>query len=101
MILCSLKSLILTQEGEDVHTWLSTRAEKWADEVPLVLWSMRTTPNRSTNLTLFYMVYGRQPDYPLTYNMGPPWSGPINRTTLKKTGGTPSTYLWNLETQPL
>jgi hypothetical protein len=46
MILQGLKPCILTQEGEDVHAWLSTRAGKWVAEVPSVLWSLRMTPNR-------------------------------------------------------
>jgi hypothetical protein len=40
LILQGLKHRILTQESEDVHTWLSTRAERWAAEVPSVLWRM-------------------------------------------------------------
>jgi transposase InsO family protein len=58
LILKGLKPRILTQEGEDVHAWLSTRAGKWAAEVPSILWSLRTTPNRLTNFTPFFMVYG-------------------------------------------
>jgi hypothetical protein len=57
MILQGLKPHILTQESEDVHAQLSTRARKWATEVPSVLWSLRTMPNRSTNFTPFFMVY--------------------------------------------
>jgi translation initiation factor IF-1 len=37
MILQGLKPRILTQDGEDVHAHLSTRARKWVAEVPLVL----------------------------------------------------------------
>jgi hypothetical protein len=33
---------------------------KWIDELPSVLWSLRTTPNRSTGYTAFFMVYGVQ-----------------------------------------
>jgi hypothetical protein len=100
MILQDLKPCILTQEGEDVHTRLSTRARKWTAKVPSVLWSMRMMPNRSTNFTpSWYM--GRRPYYPLTYNMGPPGFRPMNWPPLKKTGGTPSTYSRNLEIQPL
>jgi hypothetical protein len=40
LILQGLKLRILTQEGEDVHARLSTRARKWAAEVPSVLWSL-------------------------------------------------------------
>jgi hypothetical protein len=40
MILQGLKPRILTQEGADVCTRLSTRAGKWVAEVPSVLWSL-------------------------------------------------------------
>jgi hypothetical protein len=60
MMLRGLKPRILTQEGEDVHAWLSTRVGKWMVEVPSVLWIMRTTSNRSTNFTPFFMVYGEE-----------------------------------------
>src|ERR1041385_236593 len=30
----------------------------WLDELPAVLWSLRTTPNRSTGFTPFFLVYG-------------------------------------------
>ena len=30
----------------------------WIEELPAVLWSLRTTPNRSTGYTPFFMVYG-------------------------------------------
>jgi transposase InsO family protein len=32
----------------------------WLDEFPAVLWSLRTTPNRSTGYTLFFLVYGAE-----------------------------------------
>ena len=30
----------------------------WVEELPSVLWSIRTTPNRSTGYMPFFMVYG-------------------------------------------
>ena len=32
----------------------------WLDELPAVLWGIRTTPNRSTGYTPFFMVYGAE-----------------------------------------
>src|SRR3954466_5743255 len=32
----------------------------WIDELPAVLWSLRTTPNRSTEFTPFFLVYGAE-----------------------------------------
>jgi hypothetical protein len=54
------KPQILTLEGEDVHARLNTQVGKWAAEVPSVLWSLWTNPNRSTGFTPFFMVYGAE-----------------------------------------
>ena len=32
----------------------------WVEELPSILWSIRTTPNRSTGFTPFFMVYGAE-----------------------------------------
>ena len=32
----------------------------WVEELPSVLWSIRTTPNRSTGYTPFFLVYGAE-----------------------------------------
>ena len=32
----------------------------WVEELPAVLWSLRTTPNRSTGFTPFFLVYGSE-----------------------------------------
>ena len=32
----------------------------WLEELPSVLWSLRTTPNRSTGYTPFFLVYGAE-----------------------------------------
>ena len=32
----------------------------WIEELPAVLWSLRTTPNRSTGFTPFFLVYGAE-----------------------------------------
>jgi len=39
---------------------LHRAAGAWAEEVPALLWSLRTTPNRSTGFTPFFMVYGAE-----------------------------------------
>jgi hypothetical protein len=70
IILEGLKPHILTQEGEDVHARLSARVRKWAAEVPSVLWSLRTTPNRSTNITPFFMVCGAEAILPTNLEYG-------------------------------
>ena len=37
---------------------LKHAAGAWVTELPSVLWGLRTTPNRSTDRTPFFMVYG-------------------------------------------
>ncbi|NEN04216.1 hypothetical protein G3V93_23355, partial [Escherichia coli] len=32
----------------------------WLDELPAVVWSLRTTPNRFTSYTPFFLVYGAE-----------------------------------------
>jgi hypothetical protein len=39
---------------------LHRAAGAWAEELPSVLWSLWTTPNRSTGLTPFFLVYGAE-----------------------------------------
>jgi transposase InsO family protein len=41
-------------------TPLLRAAGAWVEELPSVLWSLRTTPNRSTQYTPFFMVYGAE-----------------------------------------
>src|SRR3954470_6797056 len=36
---------------------LNRAAGTWVEELPSVLWSLRTTPNRSTQMTPFFMVH--------------------------------------------
>src|SRR4051812_19604105 len=39
---------------------LEKAAGNWVEELPAVLWSLRTTPNTSTQYTPFFMVYGAE-----------------------------------------
>ena len=39
---------------------LERSAGYWLDELPAVLWSLRTTPNRSTGFTPFFLMYGAE-----------------------------------------
>ena len=39
---------------------LKNAAGAWVDELPSVLWGLRTTPNRSTGRTPFFLVYGAE-----------------------------------------
>jgi hypothetical protein len=39
---------------------LERSASYWVEELPSVLWSLRTTPNRSVDFTPFFLVYGEE-----------------------------------------
>ena len=39
---------------------LERSAGCWLDELPTVLWSPRTTPNKSTGFTPFFLIYGAE-----------------------------------------
>ncbi|XP_073363330.1 uncharacterized protein [Aegilops tauschii subsp. strangulata] len=50
----------------------------WLDELPAVLWSLRTTPNRSTWFTPFFLVYRAEAVIPTNVEFDSP------RVTIKK-----------------
>ena len=39
---------------------LSAYDKKWVEELPIVLWAVRTTANRATGETPFFLVYGTE-----------------------------------------
>jgi hypothetical protein len=44
----------------DIKKRLTGAARAWFEQLPYVLWSLRTTPNRSTQYTPFFLVYGAE-----------------------------------------
>jgi hypothetical protein len=46
--------------------------EKWINELPTVLWSLRTMPNWATGHTPFFMVYGAEVILPTDLEYGAP-----------------------------
>jgi glycosyltransferase involved in cell wall biosynthesis len=49
---------------------LNKFGERWVAELPAVLWSLRTTPNRATGYTPFLMVYGAEAVLPTEIDYG-------------------------------
>src|SRR3954469_21842255 len=47
-------------------------AGNWVEELPTVLWSLRTTPNAATQYTPFFMVYGAKAVLPHDLKFGAP-----------------------------
>ena len=64
MVLQGLKSCIFDR--------LNKHAGRWVVEVPAILWSLRTTPNRSTGFTPFFLAYGAEAMLPSDLNHGAP-----------------------------
>jgi hypothetical protein len=51
---------------------LECSAGCWVDELPSVLWSLRTTPNRSIGFTPFFLVYEAEAIFPTDIEFDPP-----------------------------
>jgi transposase InsO family protein len=64
MILQGLKPRIFNK--------LNKSGRKWLQELPAVVWSLRTTPSRATGLTLFFLVYGTEAILPTDLEYGSP-----------------------------
>jgi transposase InsO family protein len=45
---------------------------KWLQELPAVVWSLRTTPSRATEFTSFFLVYGAEALLPTNLEYGSP-----------------------------
>ena len=68
---------------------LERSAGCWLDEMPAVLWSLRTTPNKSTGFTPFFLVYGAEVVIPMDIEFDSPPSHHVHRR-----GGQRSTGRW-------
>jgi hypothetical protein len=51
---------------------LNKSGRKWLQELPAVVWSLKTTPSRATGFTSFYMVYGAEAIHPTDLEYGSP-----------------------------
>ena len=51
---------------------LKKYAGRWVTEVPAMLWILRTTPNRSTGFTPFFLAYGAEVVLPSDLDHGTP-----------------------------
>ena len=64
--------LILQGLKPQIFYMLKKSAGCWVEELPAVLWSLRTTPNRSTGLTTFFLMYGSEAVLPSDLDYGAP-----------------------------
>jgi hypothetical protein len=51
---------------------LNKSDRKWLQELPTIVWSLRTTPRRATGFTLFFLVYGAEAVLPTDLEYGSP-----------------------------
>jgi transposase InsO family protein len=51
---------------------LNKTGRKWLQELPVVVWSLRTTPSRATGFTPFFLVYGTEVVLPTDLEYGSP-----------------------------
>jgi hypothetical protein len=51
---------------------LNKSGRKWLQELPAVVWSLRTTPSRATGFTPFFLVYGVEDVLPTDLEYGSP-----------------------------
>jgi hypothetical protein len=52
--------MILQGLGPRIFDRLNKSGRKWLQELPAVVWSLRTTPSRATGFTPFFLVYGAE-----------------------------------------
>jgi transposase InsO family protein len=69
---------------------LNKSSRKWLQELPAVVWSLRTTPSRATGFNLFSLSMARRSFSPRTWNMGRLES----RTTMKAPTSEPARTRW-------
>jgi hypothetical protein len=53
-----------------IYNDLSKFDKRWMKELPSVVWSLRTTPSRTTGLTPFFLVYGAEAILPTDLEYG-------------------------------
>jgi hypothetical protein len=51
---------------------LNKSGRKWLQELPAVVWTLRSTPSRATGFTPFFLVYGSEPILPTDLEYGSP-----------------------------
>jgi transposase InsO family protein len=55
-----------------IYNDLNKFGKRWIKELPLVVWSLRTTPSRATGFSPFFLVYGAEAILPTDLEYGSP-----------------------------
>lgn len=66
--------LILQGLKPQIFDRLKKFAERWAAELPTVLWGLRTTPSRATGCTPFCLAFGAEAVLPTELEYGSLWA---------------------------
>jgi transposase InsO family protein len=64
--------MILQGLKTKIFDMLNKSGRKWLQELPAVVWSLRTTPSRATGFTPFFLVYGAEAVLPTDLEYGSP-----------------------------
>jgi hypothetical protein len=72
---------------------LNKSGRKWLQELPAVVWSLRTTPSRATGFTPFFLVHGAEAILPTDWNTGRPESGATTKVPTSEPARTRWTNL--------
>jgi transposase InsO family protein len=75
---------------------LNKSGRKWLQELPAVVWSLRTTPSRATGFTLFFLVYGAEAILPTDLEYG----SPVFEATTRAPTSKPARTRWTKWTKP-
>ena len=65
-------NMVLQGPKPRIFNRLNKFGERWVIELPMVLWSLRTTPSQATGYTPFFMVYGSEVVLLTNLNYGAP-----------------------------
>jgi hypothetical protein len=65
-------SMILQGLKPRIYNDLNKFGKRWMKELPSVVWSLRTTPSRTTGFTPFFLVYGAEAILPTDLEYGSP-----------------------------
>jgi transposase InsO family protein len=65
-------SMILQGLKPRIFDRLNMSSRKWIQELPSVIWSLRTTPSKATGFTPFFLVYGVEAVLPTDLEYGSP-----------------------------
>src|SRR5438045_1899646 len=73
--------MVLQDVKSRVFDRLKPYAGKWARELPLVLWALRTSPSRATGESPFFLTYDSEAVLPTELEFRSPWVRNFDETS--------------------